>query len=329
MRRPRVSVVVPAFQSATRIGATLARLGAQTCTDFEVIVVNDGSTDETSAAVRCAMANDSRIRLVEQSNSGIAAARNRGVEDAWSDVLAFLDDDDLWHPRKLELQLAQLDRTSDAAVVSCYSALVDADGRLLGWRIGGTPEGDVYREMLEWDMVSGGSVALVARGAFEATGGFDASLPDRADWDLWIRLARRYSFTCVPRTLVGYTRRAGSVSQRYDRMLACGREVLAKARRDDPRIGDSELTAFLARDLFGAACFCLADERHAMALRYLAHALRSSPRMILGRPRRWGIIAMTGLAVTLPAWLYRQAELAPISRAAFRLRVGARFDSLV
>lgn len=319
---------MPTFHSATRIGATLERLRAQTCADFEVVVVNDGSTDETSDAVRCAMMNDPRIRLVEQSNGGIAAARNRGVEAASGEVLAFLDDDDLWHPRKLELQLARLARAPAAAVVSCYSALVDAEGRLLGWRIGGTPEGDVYREMLEWDMVSGGSVALVARGAFEEAGGFDAGLPDRADWDLWIRLARRYAFTSVPRTLVGYTRRAGSVSQRYDRMLACGREVLAKARRDDPRIRESDHEAFLARDLFGAACFCLADERHDMARSYLARALRSSPRMILGRPRRWGIIAMTGLAITLPAWLYRQAALAPMSRAAFRLRVGARFDSL-
>src|SRR5688500_20303588 len=97
--RPRVSVVVPTFQSATRIGATLARLRAQTCTDFEVIVVNDGSTDETSAAVHCAMANDSRIRLVEQSNGGIAAASNRGGEDAWREVVAVRGGGDVWHRR--------------------------------------------------------------------------------------------------------------------------------------------------------------------------------------------------------------------------------------
>ena len=325
---PRVSVVVPAFQSAARIGRTLARLRAQTVPDFEVLVVNDGSTDDTSAVVRHAMTGDSRIRFIEQSNRGIAAARNRGVEDARSDVLAFLDDDDLWHPRKLELQLARLARMPEAAVVSCFSALVDVDGRLLGWRLGGTPEGHVYREMLEWDMVSGGSVALVARRAFEEAGGFDVALPDRADWDLWIRLARRYAFTSVPRTLVGYTRRTGSVSQRYDRMLECGRAVLAKARRADPAIGDDDHVAFLARDVFGAACFCLADEHHDTAWRYLAHAVRSSPWMILGRPRRWGVIAMAGLARALPARIYRQAALAPMSRAAFKLRLGATFDSL-
>jgi glycosyltransferase involved in cell wall biosynthesis len=326
--RPLVSVVIPAYQSEGRIGRTLARLREQTLTDFEVIVVNDGSVDDTSEVVRRAGEADSRIRLVEQSNRGIAAARNRGVESARSDVLAFLDDDDLWHPQKLELQLARLDRMPEAALVSCYSALVDPGGYLLGWRLGGLPEGSVYREMLEWDMISGGSVAVVTRRAFEATGGFDVALPDRADWDLWIRLARRYPFTCVPRTLVGYTRRAGSVSQSYDRMLEYGRAVLTKARRDDPGIDDGDHNAFLARDVFGAACLCLADERHDMAWRYLTSAVRSAPRMILGRPRRWGVIAMAGLAMTMPAWLYRQAALAAMSRAAFRLRPGAAFDSI-
>ena len=326
--RPRVSVVIPAFQSAGRIGRTLARLREQTFGDFEVIVVNDGSTDATSRIVGQAMVDDPRIRLIEQSNGGIAVARFRALDAAHGDVIAFLDDDDLWHRDKLALQLARLDATPGAAVVSCLSALVDIDGRLLGWRFGGTPEGDVYREMLEWDMVSGGSVAMVSRAALEDVGGFDASLPDRADWDLWIRLARGHRFTCVPRTLVGYTRRAGSVSQSYDRMIEHGQRVLEKARHADPSISDADYQAFLARDLFGAACLCLADERRALAWRYVSRAVQCGPAMVLGRPRRWGIVVMLALASTLPAPLYRYGALATMSQAAFRIRVGAAFDSL-
>ena len=148
-----MSVIIPAFQSQARIGRTLSRLDRQTFSDFEIIVVNDGSTDETSATVRRLMDADPRIRVIEQTNQGIAAARNRGIEAARGAVLAFLDDDDLWLPRKLELQLARLDAVPQAAVVSCFSALVDTEGRLLGWRFGGQTEGDVYREMLEWDMI--------------------------------------------------------------------------------------------------------------------------------------------------------------------------------
>ena len=324
--RPHVSVVIPAFQSEARIGRTLSRLAAQTFADFEVVVVNDGSTDATSEAVARAAAADRRIRLVEQPNAGIAAARNRGIELARGDLIAFLDDDDLWHPLKLALQVARLDAMSRACAVSCYSALVDVDGNLLGWRFGGMTEGDVYREMLEWDMVSGGSVVVARRQALEAVGGFDTSLPDRADWDLWIRLAKRHRFTCVPRTLVGYTRRAGSVSHGYDRMIEHGRLVLAKARGDDPTISDADFRAYLARDLFGAACLCLADEQYAMAWRYLARGLRAGPAMILRRPRRWGVVAMLALASVLPTPLYRQT-LAAMSRVVFRMRRGSAFNS--
>jgi len=326
---PRVSVVMPAYQSESRIGRTLAQLRKQTFSDFEVVVVNDGSTDDTTHHVRQAMAGDSRVRLVEQPNAGIAAARNTAIEESRGEIIAFLDDDDLWHPQKLELQLARLDAARDAAVVTCFSALVDGEGQLLGWRFGGVAEGDVYREMLEWDMVSGGSVALVRRGALKELGGFDVSLPDRADWDLWIRLARRYAFSCVPRTLVGYTRRVGSVSRSYERMAEHGRRVLAKARLDDPSISDSEYRGFLARDLFGAACLCLMDEEYSAAWRYLARAFRRSPGMVLARPRRWGVMLMLGLASVLPARVYRACALTPMSRAAFSLDVGAPFDSLV
>ena len=325
---PRVSVVIPAFQAEGRIGRTLARLATQTFRDFEVVVVNDGSTDDTSSRVRRASALDSRIRLVEQANGGIAAARNRGIEASRGTLLAFLDDDDLWHRDKLALQVARLDARPQAAVVSCLSALVDIDGLLLGWQLGGTPEGNVYREMLEWDMVSGGSVAVVARGPLEEAGGFDVSLPDRADWDLWIRLARRHAFTSVARPLVGYTRRAGSVSQSYDRMLEHGARVLEKAQRDDPAISGAEHQAYLARDCFGAACLCLVDERPTLAWRYLSRAIDGSPSMILRQPRRWGVMLMLALESLLPNRLYRAGPLALLSRVAFAIPAGQPFDSL-
>jgi glycosyltransferase involved in cell wall biosynthesis len=323
-----VSVVIPAFESEARIGRTLRSLQAQTFTDFEAVVVNDGSTDATTRAVRLAIAADPRVRLIEQSNAGLAAARNRAVEAACGDLIAFLDDDDLWHRQKLELQVSRLDQTPRAAVVSCFSAVVDLDGQLLGWRLGGQPEGNVYREMLEWDMVSGGSVAVVRRGPLEEAGGFDLSLAAREDWDLWIRLARRHAFTCVPRTLVGYTRRAGSLSRSAERMLAHGRAVLAKARLADPAIDASAHRAFLARDLFGAACFGVMDGNARPAWRYLLRAVRDAPLTILSRPRRWGIFLMLVLATVLPAVVYRRFALAWMSRAAFGLKVGAPFDAL-
>ncbi len=324
---PRVSVVIPTFQSESRIGPTLARLGHQTLSNFEVVVVNGGSTDDTSAAVRRCMADDPRVRLVEQANGGIAAARNRGIAEARAELVAFLDDDDLWHPRKLERQVTRIEQATDASVVSCFSALVDRNRRVLGWRIGGVTEGDVYRDMLEWDMVSGGSVALVKRRALEDVGGLDVAMPDRADWELWIRLARRHRFACVPEVLVGYTRRPDSVSQRYERMIACGRAVLDKARREDATITDTEFRRMLTRDRFAMACFCVFDGQQRAAWDHLSHALRAAPGFILSRPRRLGIITMLAFATVLPMEAYERV-LAELGRFSFALERGCDFDSL-
>ena len=320
--------MIPAFQSETRIGRTLSRLRQQTFADFEVVVVNDGSTDGTAGIIEGARSEDARVRVVEQANSGLAAARNRGVEVSCGDLIAFLDDDDLWHRDKLALQVARFDATKDAAVVTCYSALVDVDGNLLGWRFGGRAEGNVYREMLEWDMVSGGSVALVSRAAFESSGGFDVALREREDWDLWIRLSRDHSFACVPKMLVGYTRRAMSLSRSYDVMLSRGRLVLEKARRADASIRGPDHRAYLARELFGAACLCLVDDEPSRAWQYLTGALRNGPVMILSRPRRLGVIAMLTFASALPRSVYRAGPLTAMSRVAFGLQPGKSFDSL-
>ena len=195
--RPRVSVVVPAYNSAHFIEATLQAALGQTFRDLELLVVDDGSTDFTADVVRGVMARDPRVRLFVQAHRGLSAARNHAIAAAQGDLIALLDHDDLWHPEKLALQVALLDAHDDVGVVSCYSAVIDEDHRCLGWQFGGDANGDVYAEMLEWDMVSGGSVALIRRAALETNGSFDETLTLREDWDLRIRLARDYfSMAC-------------------------------------------------------------------------------------------------------------------------------------
>ena len=246
-RSPRVSVVTAAYNAAAFIEDTLASALGQSLTDLELIVIDDGSKDDTAEVVRRIGAKDPRVRLLEQQNRGLAATRNRGLLESRGEMVAFLDHDDLWHREKLALQVALLDERPAAGVASCYSALIDQDHNCIGWRYGGNADGDVYREMLEWDMVSGGSVALIRRTAIEAVGCFDETLPMRSDWDMWIRLARRYPFVTVPRALVGYTRSPFSSSRGYERMAEAGSRVLEKAQRDDPAF-DPSSTSILQRE---------------------------------------------------------------------------------
>jgi hypothetical protein len=112
-------------------------------------------------------------------------------------------------------------------------------------------------------------------------------------------------------------------------MIEDGRLVLEKARRADPSISDADYEGFLARDLFGAACLCLVDGEHPTAWRYLSRALRRTPTKVFARPRRWGVVLMLALASVLPARWYRHGALARMSRVAFRIELGATFDSMV
>ena len=319
---PRVSVVVPAWNAERFIEATLATALKQAFRDIEVMVIDDGSKDQTAAVVRRVMAADSRVRLIEQSNTGLAGARNRGIRESRGDLIAFLDHDDLWHPDKLALQVALLDAHPLAGLASCYSAVIDEDHRCLGWRFGGSANGNVYRDVLVWDMISGGSVALVRRAAFDAVGQFDESLPMRSDWDMWIRIARRFHFATVPRTLVGYTRSKLGLSRGYDRMAEAGRCVLEKASREDPAFNGHRLRFCRARDLFAVACVCTIDGEIPRAWNYLRQCIALTPLPVLTSRRRCALVVMLMLRTVLPASMFRSV-LGAVNVVSFKLQPGS------
>ena len=323
-RPPRVSVVTTAFNAERCIEGTLASALNQTFLDFEIVVIDDGSHDGTANVVRRIIASDSRVRLIEQDNRGIAATRNRGVREARGGMIAVLDHDDLWHADKLALQVTLLDAQPLAGAASCYSAVIDDDGKCLGWRLGGDANGNVYAEMLVWDMVSGGSVALVRREALDAAGPFDVALPMRSDWDMWIRIARRFPFATVPRTLVGYTRSVLSVSRGYDRMVEAGARVLENVARDDPSFHGSRHRFCRARDLFAVASACTIDGETKLAWHYLARSLSLTPAPVLSSARRCALVAMLVLQTVLPAPAFRFV-LGAINRVSFRLEPGRPF----
>ena len=327
MSAPRVSVLVAAYDAAPFIEATLESALGQTFDDLEVLVIDDGSRDGTADVVRRVAASDPRLRLLVQENRGLSATRNRGIAEARGSLIAFLDHDDLWHPEKLARQVAVLDAQPRTAVVSCHSALIDTEHRCLGWRFGGNANGDVYAEMLVWDLVSGGSVTLVRRAALDAVGPFDETLRIREDWDMWIRLARHYEFATVPRVLVGYTRSATSSSRDYERLAEEGVRVLDKARRDDPGFDDARHRFCLARDLFATASFCAVDGHTALAWRYLGRSLALTPAPVLGSPRRWALVGVLGLRTMLPAGAFRTV-LGWLNRWSFQLEPGRPFREL-
>jgi glycosyltransferase involved in cell wall biosynthesis len=220
-----VSVVVPAYNAQRTLDATLDSVRAQTHRALEIVVVDDGSTDGTRAIAERHATADARVRVIAQTNAGVAAARNAGWRDARADFVAFVDADDLWAPRKIELQLeALLAGGSSAGLAYCWLDRIDAAGNVTCEYRDARLEGRIVDKLLESNFVGCGSTVLVRRQALIDAGGFDISLRARGgegceDWLLNCLVAMHWELVLVRDPLVGYRDLPCSMSRRRDTML--------------------------------------------------------------------------------------------------------------
>lgn len=202
---PAVSVVIPTYNRADLLGRALDSVLGQTFADYEVLVIDDGSTDGTAAAAARYAERDRRVQYLRQpENRGVSAARNRGLCEARGEFVAFLDSDDEWMPDKLERQLAVMAAASDrVGLVYTGVESVFGDGSRRVDRA--SRRGDVYAEMLAGNVLhGGGSNVLLRRAAAERTGFFDEGIPAAEDYDYWLRVTRHFEVDLVADPLVRY-----------------------------------------------------------------------------------------------------------------------------
>jgi glycosyltransferase involved in cell wall biosynthesis len=202
---PRVSVVIPTYNRAALIRETLDSVLAQTIGDSEVIVVDDGSTDDTATVIAT---YGSRVLYLHQENAGQAAARNRGIRAAGAEYIAFVDDDDLWLPAKLEKQLAGLLAHQDSTWAYCDAQVFDGatSQALHNFSQINTPHaGQVAPALLARDFIAS-PTPVVRRDVFAEVGYFDESalLKRREDWDMWLRIAAHHPIVYLPDVLARY-----------------------------------------------------------------------------------------------------------------------------
>jgi glycosyltransferase involved in cell wall biosynthesis len=215
---PDVSVVIPTHNRSGLLEQTLGTVLWQEDVDLEVIVVDDGSTDNTGTVVQSL--NDPRVRLVRHDvPQGVSGARNRGIADARGRWVAMLDDDDLWAPKKLASQLRAAEEAGRAWVYT-GAVIINIDNRVIGAAPILPPE-TVAKGLRRANLVPGGcSGVLVRRDFLPGENAFDGSYYHFADWDLWIRLAARGMPAWVPEPLVGYRVHLGSASHDTEGMIA-------------------------------------------------------------------------------------------------------------
>ena len=188
--RPKVSVLIPAFNAEEFIGEAIYSVLKQDFQDFELIVINDGSDDNTAKIVLGI--SDNRIRLINQANVGHCCARNRGIKESIGEYIAFLDADDVWSPYKLGKQVSLLDEKSEYGMIYSRGKVINAQGDYL--RPFAVPgfEGYILDKLLFNASLIHSSSVIIRKKIIDVLGAFDEKLRSYEDWDLWLRVAVRY-----------------------------------------------------------------------------------------------------------------------------------------
>jgi glycosyltransferase involved in cell wall biosynthesis len=186
----KVSVIVPAYNIAGYLTATLRSLTTQTYKNFEVLIVDDGSTDETAQVAHGFAANYENFHLLKKPNGGLSSARNFGIAAAKGEYIALLDGDDLYRSEKLARHVAVLDRNPEVGVVYSASQAIRDDGGRTWFSLSGKPVAeDALEALLCKNFVGHGSNAMFRRSLVAEVGGFDESLVSVEDLDFWLRIA--------------------------------------------------------------------------------------------------------------------------------------------
>ncbi len=310
---PDASVVIPTRDRWPLLPRALASVLDQEAVSVEIIVVDDGS-DEPEPPIEAV--KDPRVTVLRHDRQlGTSAARNTGVERARAPWIGFLDDDDIWAPRKL---ISALECVHGTGADFCYSAAVVVDPRLrlLGLQPAPPAEG-LLRTLLQHNAIPGGGSSVVANAAvLTQIGGFDESLSYVEDWDLWIRLAERGRPAAIPEVLVAYSHHLGGWVLRGDPAIRANLELLATKHRDVAEQEGVTVDA-IGHERSLAYSQHLAGRRMAATRRYLSIARRHRDVRDLARAAG-SLIGSSWLAhlrirrldVPRPEWLdrYRRYE---------------------
>lgn len=309
----KASVVVPTYNGRRFVGETIASVCAQTMADWELVVVDDGSTDATPALLAEAAAADRRVRVLRQANGGIAAARTAGLAATCpeSEYVLFLDHDDVLRPDALDTLIGALEAEPSAVAAQGIASYIDGEGRLsrageceqecrsrgqlVGGRVRplapGQPAG--FATIALWGCIMTMGLVVMRARTVRQVGSFDSAMVPSDDWDMYLRIARSGDILFVDRVTLHYRRHESNVSRNMHRVRAAQRRVMRKALASPENSAEQARTLrqafrasqryFLA-DKAGLAVGCLRRGDLAGAARQTIYSVRHAARYLRGRP---------------------------------------------
>ncbi len=240
--KPQVSIVVTCYNYGQYVTDCLDSIQNQTFSDFEVIVVDDGSTDNSVEKIKSFL-KDRRFRCITQQNGGQANAKNRGIKESKAELVAFLDADDIWESNKLEKQIKLLTNPA-VGVVYSKARIINANGEPTENVFSGqylTPRSGNVSKWLFLDNFVWFSSSIVRRDCFEKYGMFDETISMGIDWDLWLKISTGYEFDFVDEQLIAYrTGHVGQMSKNMETRHRCADFIMARFLKEYPGIIDRE-----------------------------------------------------------------------------------------
>jgi len=303
---PKASIVVPAFNVASTLAETLRSLQAQSLQDIEILIIDDGSTDET-AFIAKPFLSDPRIRYIRQANRGLAGARNRGIEEATAEIIGFCDADDLWHPDKARRHVAHFKSNPNLGLSYAGSALIDEASKPLGLNQSPRLKGITAQHVLKRNPIGNGSAAMLRRAALmdiashpigvHHTYYFDETFRQSEDIECWLRLAllTDWDIEGIPGLLTSYRVALGGLSANTDRQLASWENVITKLRPIQPAFFAKHEGAARAYQLRYLARRAISGGDGAQAAAYLRQANACSLEPYRAEPLK----SLTTLLATL------------------------------
>jgi glycosyltransferase involved in cell wall biosynthesis len=308
-RAPEVSIVMPAFNVETFVEEAVASVREQEYAAFELIAIDDGSTDATPGLLDRLAAEwrqgGLQLTVVHQPNRGAAAARNTGLNAASGSWIAFLDADDRWHPRLLARLVAELESNPRLDLVFPQYRYIDVEGNSLGIESRCAKQRFTIRDLLLNNPLHTASGTLLRQSSASAVGLFDETLQGCIDLDYWVRLAAlsEGQIGCVQEVLVDYRRRDGQITSDWRRMESNWSRVFEKAARACAEQVIPIADEARARQSVYWSTIAYVNGDYAAARRLIATAWRLSPRMLAGERHAY-VRAAACLASLLPSGMH-------------------------
>lgn len=298
--RVRLSVVIPNFNTADYVIAAIQSVLDQTLQEFEIIVVDDGSCDDSME--RLMAITDERLTCIRQCNRGLAGARNTGLLVARGAYVGFLDSDDTWFAEKAERHLQVMDHDPTLGLTFSYSAYLHQSGTRTGQLLLSRCSRPTARDLVKRNHVGNGSTFIVRRECLEMAGGFDERIRNCEEWEFCVRVAActNFKIQLIAEVLTGYRIREGSLSVSYDHFISNGDLAVAQFYRYVPGFSDADARRASAQISRIASRKALANGQIDLSRALFLKAFRRYPRLVLCDPRATALALIHLVSLPLP-----------------------------